>query len=241
MQRGYAKANFRGERPLVVAHRGGARRAPENTLAGFAEGVEVGADMIEFDVRLTADGVLVTVHDAAVDGVPVGELTLQELRGRLPAAPPATVEEVLAWAADRVAVDIELKEPGCGEEVVALALRHLAPGPGLVITSFLDEALAEVSATDPNVAVGLIVEGDDLPEAVVPAGRLADLRPDYLAPSVELVERGFLDHAARLGTPCLVWTVNDRERLAALLAHPQVAGVITDVPADALAVRASLA
>jgi glycerophosphoryl diester phosphodiesterase len=237
MQRGHAKATFSGERPLVVAHRGGARRAPENTLAGFAEGVAVGADMIEFDVRRTADGVLVTVHDDAVGGVPVGAQSLEELRGRLADAPPATVEEVLAWAAERVAVDVELKEAGCGAEVAALALRHFAPGPRLLITSFLDDALAEVRAADPRIAIGLIVEGDDAPQEVVPAARVADLGPDYLVPSVDLARRGFLDHAARLGAPCFVWTVNERADLAALLAHPQVAGVITDVPGEALAMR----
>jgi len=240
MQRGHANATFSGERPLVVAHRGGVGRAPENTLAAFGEGVAAGAEMIEFDVRRTADGVLVTVHDAAVDGVAVGELTLAQLRGRAP-APPATVEEVLAWAAERVAVDVELKEAGCGAEVVALALRHFAPGPRLLITSFLDLALEEVRAADPRIAIGLVVEGDGPPERVVPAGRLAGLAPDCLAPSVDLARRGFLDHAGRLDAPCFVWTVNERADLAALLAHPQVAGVITDVPAEAWAVRESLA
>jgi len=52
---------------------------------------------------------------------------------------------------------------------------------------------------------------------------------------------GFLEHAGRLDAPCFVWTVNERADLAALLAHPQVAGVITDVPAEARAVRESLA
>lgn len=222
---------------MIIAHRGGATAAPENTLAAFAEAVEVGADMIEFDVRRTADGVLVTVHDDDVDGVPVGELTLQELRAHRPHAPPATAAEVVAWAADRIALDIELKETGCGEEVVALALRHVDPGPRLVITSFLDEALDEVRRAEPRVAVGLIVEGGVAPARAVPAERLAGLAPDYLVPSVELVEHGFLGHAEQLGMPCLVWTVNDRALMAALLAEPQVAGVITDVPADALAVR----
>jgi glycerophosphoryl diester phosphodiesterase len=240
MQRGAGKATAVRRRPLIVAHRGGAHRAAENTLAAFAEGVATGADMIEFDVRRTADGVLVTVHDSAVGGVPVGQLTLGELRARLPGAPPATAEELLAWAADRVAVDVELKEAGCGEEVVALARRHGTSGRRLLVTSFLDEALAEARGADAKVATGLIVEGDARPADAVPAQRLAALAPTYLVPSVELTEQGFLAYAEQLGTPCFVWTVNERASLAKLLAHRQVAGVITDVPAVALAVSESL-
>jgi len=240
MQRGARKATASGRRPLIVAHRGGARRAPENTLAAFAEGVASGADMIEFDVRRTADGVLVTVHDSAVGGVPVGQLTLAELRARLPDAPPATAEELLGWAADRVAVDVELKEAGCGEEIVALARRHGTSGRGLLVTSFLDVALTEARGADPEVSTGLIVEGGARPADAVPAQRLAALAPTCLVPSVELTERGFLAYAEQLGTRCFVWTVNERAGLEKLLAHSQVAGVITDVPAVALAVRKSL-
>ena len=47
----------------IVAHRGASREAPENTLAAFAKAIEIGADMIEFDVRRAADGRLVVSHD----------------------------------------------------------------------------------------------------------------------------------------------------------------------------------
>ena len=54
--------------PLLVAHRGGARLAPENTLVAFRRAVEWwGADMLEMDVRLTRDGCVVVTHDATVD------------------------------------------------------------------------------------------------------------------------------------------------------------------------------
>lgn len=72
--------------PMLVAHRGGAGLAPENTLAAFRSAVEDwGADMLELDVRLTADGHVVVIHDATVDRTTdgsgaVAELTLDELR-----------------------------------------------------------------------------------------------------------------------------------------------------------------
>jgi glycerophosphoryl diester phosphodiesterase len=70
--------------PEVVAHRGGAAAAPEHTLAAYRRAVEIGADAVECDVRLTRDGVLVCVHDRRVRhtsngrGV-VSALHLQEL------------------------------------------------------------------------------------------------------------------------------------------------------------------
>ena len=61
---------FSSSRPLVFAHRGGAALAPENTLDAFDNGLALGADGIELDVRLSRDGVVVVVHDATLDRTP---------------------------------------------------------------------------------------------------------------------------------------------------------------------------
>jgi glycerophosphoryl diester phosphodiesterase len=53
-------------RPLIIAHRGASARAPENTLAAFALAIDAGADGVEFDVRLSKDGVPVVIHDATL-------------------------------------------------------------------------------------------------------------------------------------------------------------------------------
>lgn len=72
-------------RPLVIAHRGGAGLWPENTIHAFEGARKLGVDVIETDVRSTADGVLVVIHDASVerttDGAgSVNEMTLAELK-----------------------------------------------------------------------------------------------------------------------------------------------------------------
>ena len=71
--------------PVVVAHRGAPDRALENSLASFSLAVADGADMIEFDVRLSGDGAPVVVHDArtgrtAKENVPVASETAARLR-----------------------------------------------------------------------------------------------------------------------------------------------------------------
>jgi glycerophosphoryl diester phosphodiesterase len=73
------------DRPLFFAHRGGARLAPENTLAAFQRGVELGADGLELDIQTTREGEIVVIHDQTVDRTtngtgPVVGYTLEELR-----------------------------------------------------------------------------------------------------------------------------------------------------------------
>src|SRR3989337_2901933 len=80
-----ANAWLREGPPLVIAHRGANAYAPENTLAAFRLAGDQGADAIEFDVRATADGHLVVIHDASLarttDGEgEIGALTLAEVR-----------------------------------------------------------------------------------------------------------------------------------------------------------------
>jgi glycerophosphoryl diester phosphodiesterase len=66
-------------RVLVAAHRGVAAGAAENTIEAFTNAIAVGADMIEFDVRMTRDGKLIAFHDARVNGVAVGSLTRDDI------------------------------------------------------------------------------------------------------------------------------------------------------------------
>src|SRR5438445_10692014 len=111
-RRGFGAGFVERTWPLVVAHRGDSARHSENTLPAFEAAVRAGADAIELDVRLTADGHAVVSHDADVarttDGAgPISGLTLDELRrlnaGREgePAGIP-TLQEVLGALAGRI-------------------------------------------------------------------------------------------------------------------------------------------
>jgi glycerophosphoryl diester phosphodiesterase len=143
--------------PLLVAHRGGSRVAPENTLEAFRRAVEVwGADMLEMDVRRTRDGEVVVIHDALVDRTtdgsgPVASFTLDELRrldagfrfvdpvgaasfrGRGVCIP--RFEDVLT-AFPRTRINVEAKEPEVAEALVAIILRHGAQDRVLLAAEF---------------------------------------------------------------------------------------------------------
>jgi glycerophosphoryl diester phosphodiesterase len=206
-------------RPAICAHRGASRAHPENSLAAFATAIEMGADMIETDVRRTPGGKLVLHHD------PLG-----------PRRPRGLVElaELVALADGRVALDVELKEAGYEEEVLAA----LDPRPeGLVVTSFIPKAVAAVHALDPGIATGLIFRPGDRRELAARAegcgARMVVAHSSALRPELGA-------ELAAAGRPLMVWTVNDRRRLAAVMTTPGVTHLVTDVPDVALALRAAL-
>src|SRR6266513_2566647 len=111
--------------PLIIAHRGDSTHVAENTLAAFAAALEVGADLVEFDVQLTKDGHVVVIHDATLDRTTTGrgrvrDLTMAEIRA-LSAGYPSrfagahrgervpSLGEALAMLKGRARVMVEIK------------------------------------------------------------------------------------------------------------------------------------
>lgn len=124
----------------LVAHRGWSRFFPENTLAALAAGIAAGADEIEFDVRLSADGVPVLCHDERVDRVSrlegtCGSLPVAELREAdmlmpdgtpLPGLGFSSLEEVLDCFGQRVGMNIHIKEGEGAGPILELIAGHPA-------------------------------------------------------------------------------------------------------------------
>lgn len=84
-ERPYKSFLAKGDRPLVIAHRGGAALAPENTMIAFEKSQSIGVDVIEYDVHMSKDGQLVVIHDETVDRTTNGkgrvdQFNLNELR-----------------------------------------------------------------------------------------------------------------------------------------------------------------
>ena len=83
---------------MVAAHRGVAAGAAENTIEAFTNAIDIGADMIEFDVRMTRDGELIAFHDARVNGIAVGSLTRDDIESAVGVRPPLLTEVLHACA-----------------------------------------------------------------------------------------------------------------------------------------------
>jgi len=196
----------------IVAHRGASSEAPENTPAAFERAIELGADIIEFDVRRDRDHTLVISHD------PVRGLGLD-----LP-----TFEETLRLAAGRIRLDVELKELDCEREAIDLLLRYL-PLSDFSITSFLAPVLSELRAINPAIRRGLIF-----------AGWNETVRTECLGPDVDFLVAHYrlLDEAEKIGKPVFVWTVDDPAYTRWLFGRPAVEAIVTNNPRQALALRA---
>ncbi|ABL78565.1 glycerophosphodiester phosphodiesterase [Thermofilum pendens] len=219
-----------GKNFSLTGHRGAAALEPENTLPSFLKAYECGATGIEFDVRLTRDGVVVA-HDDELERVAgvkgrVSEKTYSELlgvrvggRARIP-----TLREVLSLAKGRLSVDIELKVVGAEAEVVD-SLRELRMVDDALVTSFVPEALRRVKELAPEVSVGVLLEewDDEYLEIAEKLGAEA-LLPYYEALSRDLVER-----IKKRGFKVITWTVDDPE-VAERLYRLGIDGVITDDP-----------
>ena len=230
-------------RAMVAAHRGFAAGAAENTIAAFTNAINVGADMIEFDVRRTHDGELIALHDAVVGGAPVNSLIRDEIEAASGVRPPL-LAEVLQACAGQIRLDVELKEDGYVQDVMAVLRADFDPEQ-MIVTSFLPSVVAQAKNAFPEVKTGLLV-GDGGPLTDIPA-RLGELFPvglakqvgaDYLAPHYRLAALGVLRRAAAAGLPCLLWTVNSPSLIRKYAADPRVAAIITDVAAQAVSIVA---
>jgi glycerophosphoryl diester phosphodiesterase len=238
--------------PLVAAHRGHVHGGHhENTLGAFEHAIRVGADIIELDVHRTRDGVLVVHHDARIGGITgprIRDLDFAQLPPVGPRAEPIpTLEQVVRLSRGRVKLDVELKASGFEHEAADM-LRALVPANQFVMKSFLPESVALLSATRPDITVGMLVP--HLPGAgivrrtVGGAGLARDaalLGADFIGSNHRQVSGRLLDRARADGLSVWVWTVNDARRMARLVADPRVSVVITDDTPMALSTRARFA
>jgi glycerophosphoryl diester phosphodiesterase len=227
-------------RPLVAAHRGFAAGATENTIQAFDKAIDVGADMVEFDVRRTRDGELIVFHNGHVGGVGVSQLTRDDIAGAAGVRPPL-LAEVLDTCAGRIRLDVELKEDGYVPEVMT-ALRAACDPAQTIVTSFLPAVVAQAKDAWPEIRTGLLV-GDgpwaDLParlREVYPVALARRVRADYLAPHYRLALVGVIRRAAAAGLPCLLWTVNSPALIRRYAGDPRIAAIITDAAAQAVSI-----
>lgn len=202
---------------------------PENTLRSFVAAQQAGLDLIELDLHLSKDGALVVMHDAEVDRTtdgtgPIAEKTLEELRGldagrgeRVP-----VFEEVLD--AVRTPLQAEIKDVAA-----ARALAEVMQRRDLVsrveVSSFHDEAVAEIARLVPGVRTALIASryGTDVVERAQEAGA-ATLCLNIRRLTLEVVE-----HARKADLRVIGWVVNTQDDLR-LVRALQLDGATTDYP-----------
>jgi glycerophosphoryl diester phosphodiesterase len=244
-----------------VAHRGASAERPENTLGAFERAVEVGAPAIEFDVRVTADGHAVVVHDASVDRTTNGSgvvrsMTLDEVRALEIATGDGdpehvpTLEEVLRFASSRAAVDVEIKnlpgEPDFDpERELAVEALHRAlddvgfVGP-VIVSSFNPRSIAASRTMRPEVPTGLLTEYSvDAEAALTYAAAEGHAWVLPFLGKVREAGEGFPSDVHRAGLLLGTWLTDDPDEALALFASG-VDAVATNDPRAVVAACATL-
>lgn len=203
-------------RPLAIAHRGDPYAFRENTLPALAAAVRAGADMVEIDIRRTADGAVVVLHDPTLERLwglarPVAELTLAEVRGlggrdgRIP-----ELREVLEVVQAPLMVDFteaDVVEPALEAVVAAGALDRALFAGGNVAGHRLLRSLA------PAARIALTwTSAEPVPDAL-----LDELAAEFLNPCFELVEPELVAAMRDRGTGVSTWTVDAPGEMARVL------------------------
>jgi glycerophosphoryl diester phosphodiesterase len=225
---------------LNIAHRGASRDAPENTVEAFELAVEQGADMIETDLHLTRDGALALYHDDEIDGTPVGDLTLDEMRERLPQVP--TLDHLLDGFGDRIRFNLEFKRPSPGaypglEAKVLREVERRDLVERTLFSCFYDSVLATLRGLSDRARIGLLIS-KRAPVEIEKRARV--LGAEAIHPELSLVTPEMVQSAHHRELEVNVYTVDDLGDQRRLL-DLGVDGLFTNVPAqlrDLLAERA---
>lgn len=226
---------------LVVAHRGASAYEPENTIRAFRKAVELGVDFVECDVRLTADGHAVVIHDETVNRTTNGcgrvrNMRLAELKqldaGKGEKIP--TLQEAVNAVKGMAGLVIEVKEPDAVGEVVRIVSENRLEDY-VIISSFYHGAVKAVKKMVDNVKTSVIIAS----QPVNPAKLALDADADAIFCKWKYVNLEVVEEAHDNGLKVFSWTVDDPEIIIAQ-AKLGVDGVVTNKPDVALKQRVNL-
>jgi glycerophosphoryl diester phosphodiesterase len=215
---------------MLIGHRGSAKY--ENTLKGFIDAVEKGAEGIEFDVRASKEGELVVIHDSTIGRVSkssgfVREHTIKELKKvemktsdeKIPA-----LSEVISTIKNLgIIMFIELKEKGLEERTLNLVhMEHAAENS--VIISFDKNVVEKIKKLDPSIKTGFIHISPF--NSIKIAKRI---NADYLISCARFVSSSFVKDAHSSYLKVVVWTVDTIKGMKKM-EKMDVDGIMSDIP-----------
>ena len=242
--------NWDSSAPLVIAHRGASMYAPENTIAAFELAVEMGADAIELDTMLTADGPPLVIHDQSLERTTngsgsvasktVAEITLLDagsaFDARFAGEKIPTLEEVFATVGHKILINVELKNYASPFDRLPETVIDLVMKKGLadrvLLSSFNPIALIKAKRASEKIRRAALTGGG--PKIV---RGFIEVFTNYFAlhPEVSLVNQGMIDKHHSAGNKVNAWTVNEESEMMKLLSMG-VDGLITDKPDIAIKV-----
>jgi glycerophosphoryl diester phosphodiesterase len=239
--------------PIIFAHRGASAHAPENTLAAFELALAQNADAIELDVKLSADGHVIVIHDPTVDRTTgshqyVKDLPLRELRAldagsffseKFHGEKIPTLEEVFEAVGKRTLINVELTNYNTPRDQLVETVCALVKKCGLqehvMFSSFFASNLSKARTYLPEVPRGLLAVNGWLGAWARSFG-FAFGKYQALHPHITDVSSQQVQRVHRLNRRIHVWTVNAAEDMRRLF-HWGVDAIFTDDPGLAVQVR----
>ena len=205
--------------PIVVAHRGASRRALENSLEAFSLSLADRADMIEFDVRLSADGEAVVIHDArtgrtARENLTVAHCDAARLRKvrLMNGEPVPLLADVLDLIRGVVPVNIEVKTTG-GVHASLRVIDRMRYEGEILLSSGLREECLDARSARPGVPCGLVTGRPSASDiAFCLRHSLSSIHPDHRRLSVLRIRK-----VKEAGVPLIPYTVDDVEEFFRLI------------------------
>lgn len=223
-------------KPLIIGHRGACGYEPENTLRSFRRAIELGADMIEFDVRQCRTGELVIIHDTLVNRTTNGQgfitdLAFDDLR-KLDAGKGEQIpllSEVLDVAQGKVKVNIEIVAPGITDDVMRLVQdyvdNHGWTLDDFLISSYFHPELVRTKKIIPDIRIGALLDG--LPLSLAAYG--TELKAYSVHVWKDYITHEFIDDAHQRGLKVFLHSVNYPEDIRQKLSWG-VDALFTDFP-----------
>ncbi|MFD9320276.1 glycerophosphodiester phosphodiesterase [Streptomyces sp. NPDC057456] len=201
----------------AVAHRGDPYRFRENTLASLRSALDQGADAVEFDVRLTRDGVPVLLHDETLKRLweqdrPLRSLSAAEVRGLTAGAVPTLAEALAATAGSRLMLDL----PGTREARTARRIVDVVREAGAADRVYYCAdaiAMLAVRAADPSAEIALTCTSLAPPRPAL----LDAVKPRWLNYRFSLVDRDLAARVHHDGHLLSVWTPDTRRSMRRLI------------------------
>ncbi len=234
------------QKPIIFAHRGASKHAPENTIAAFDLAYSIGAPAIELDTMLSKDGIPVVIHDRTVDRttngsgkvnkfraeelskLDAGSFFSQEFKGE----PVPLLRDVLVRFKGKLFINIELKNYHAPLDDLPLRVVELVKEieiqDSILFSSFLPLNLIRIRRLLPRAKTALLL-GEGLYWRILSKRIFSYLSPEYIHPYLSYINPEFIKNEHIHGRHVNVWTANDPDQVMNFVKWG-IDGLITDDP-----------
>jgi glycerophosphoryl diester phosphodiesterase len=220
---------------LNIAHRGFTKNYPDNTIEAFSAAIKLGADGIECDVHETADNRFIIFHDGEIEGRPISEMSVSEVRQvrlrnqyKIP-----LLEETLELCHEKVLLNLELKRVYSLDRLLKKIQAAMTPEE-LLLSSFQSALITKLADMAPDLRRGILTSFPSKD-----ALKLMSLtRAQVMLPMLSSANMALVDRLHHRQLSLIVWNCNTAEELRTALSW-DVDGIITDNP-DSLLIELRL-